>query len=219
MPANGNEAGNPYRFSSEVYDAPLALSYYNYREYQHLQGRWSTRDPLESFDQVCLYGFCRNSISVFDYLGLARGRLSPGIRMRISPKPRESPENIKGLQEKFNPKESVPSHGVESLMGILQALLGPEQTPEQEAMAGEKDACEAARQAYLEKYPGSCVQCCTVLYDGLANPSSDYGVRYKLTALVSPCPCDTQEKRDKELGGVWPSSPLGANRFRQYRGM
>ena len=37
---------NPFQFSSEVYDAALGLSYYNYRHYLQTNGRFVSRDPL-----------------------------------------------------------------------------------------------------------------------------------------------------------------------------
>ena len=59
---------NPFRFSSEYHDDVLALTYYNYRHYHPLVGRWLQRDLL--IDVVGEYGFCDNiSIRYVDYLG------------------------------------------------------------------------------------------------------------------------------------------------------
>ena len=38
---------NPLTFSSEVFDSRLGLTYYNYRHFSSLDGRWLGRDPAE----------------------------------------------------------------------------------------------------------------------------------------------------------------------------
>ena len=38
---------NPFRFSSEYADDTLGLVYYNYRHYNPMDGRWTSRDPIE----------------------------------------------------------------------------------------------------------------------------------------------------------------------------
>ena len=54
---------NPFRFSSEYHDAPLALVYYNYRHYNPKDGRWLGRDPLEEEAGRNLFSFVRNSLN------------------------------------------------------------------------------------------------------------------------------------------------------------
>ncbi len=39
---------NPFRFSSEYADDTLGLVYYNYRHYNPLDGRWTSRDPVQN---------------------------------------------------------------------------------------------------------------------------------------------------------------------------
>ena len=56
---------NPFRFSSEYADDTLGLVYYNYRHYNPLDARWTSRDPLEEWGGSGLYSF-----SPIDYLGL-----------------------------------------------------------------------------------------------------------------------------------------------------
>ena len=58
---------NPFRFSSEYHDDTLGLVYYNYRHYNPIDGRWSSRDPLE--DVVAGYLFVSNQRGI-DLLGL-----------------------------------------------------------------------------------------------------------------------------------------------------
>ena len=52
---------DPFRFSSEFEDAVLGLTYYNYRHYSHLTGRWLSRDPLNEFSDHNIYMFSSNS--------------------------------------------------------------------------------------------------------------------------------------------------------------
>ena len=39
-------AANPWRFSSECTDNTLGIAYYNYRHYEPIVGKWTSRDPL-----------------------------------------------------------------------------------------------------------------------------------------------------------------------------
>ena len=61
---------NPFRFSSEVHDAPLDLVYYNYRHYNPKDGRWLGRDPMEEDTIVNIYLALRNNPSLYDLLGM-----------------------------------------------------------------------------------------------------------------------------------------------------
>ncbi len=67
-------SGNPFGFSSEMYDDVLDLIYYNYRHNIPRFGRWLSRDPLEeivSEHNVKPYLFCRNAtVNQVDWLGL-----------------------------------------------------------------------------------------------------------------------------------------------------
>ena len=71
--ANGSYASiNPFRFSSEYHDDESGLVYYNYRYYSPELGRWLSRDPIEEYGSINLYGMLNNSsINAWDYLGLA----------------------------------------------------------------------------------------------------------------------------------------------------
>ena len=61
---------NPYRFSSEYYDAETGLIYYNYRYYYPEAGRWLSRDPIGTKGGYNLYGFVNNNpISWWDVHG------------------------------------------------------------------------------------------------------------------------------------------------------
>lgn len=61
---------NPFRFSSEYYDERLGLICYTYRHYNHHDGRWCSRDPLEERSGVALYAFLNNRNDMLDVLGL-----------------------------------------------------------------------------------------------------------------------------------------------------
>jgi len=59
-----------YGFSTRVNDRDLGLSYYNYRYYDSVDGRWLSRDPIEESGGLNLYGFVGNSpITGWDSLG------------------------------------------------------------------------------------------------------------------------------------------------------
>ena len=57
---------NPFRFSSEYADDTLGLVYYNYRHYNPLDGRWTSRDPVESSNQYAILRI----VNHYDWLGL-----------------------------------------------------------------------------------------------------------------------------------------------------
>jgi len=62
---------NPFRFSSEYYDAETSLVYYNFRYYSPVLGRWTKRDSIEEAGGAHLYSMVSNdSINVIDKLGL-----------------------------------------------------------------------------------------------------------------------------------------------------
>ncbi len=76
---------NPFRFSSEYVDDATGLSYYNWRHYDPVHGRWLSEDPMEenplnvdipyedSLEKITLYLICDNSpVNVSDVLGLVR---------------------------------------------------------------------------------------------------------------------------------------------------
>ena len=66
-------AVNPYRFSSEYHDPDIGCVYYNYRHYNPLDGRWTSRDPIGESGDWAVYQFLINSSLVsIDYLGLMR---------------------------------------------------------------------------------------------------------------------------------------------------
>lgn len=60
---------SPVQWSNEVYDAELGLTYYNYRHYNPMDGRWISRDPIGEQSDYNLYRFGKNSLIV-DNLGL-----------------------------------------------------------------------------------------------------------------------------------------------------
>jgi RHS repeat-associated protein len=72
LSASGPAAAlNPFRFSSEVWDATLGLVCYIFRPYNPLDGRFINRDPIEEQGGLNLYGFAGNNpVNKWDYLGL-----------------------------------------------------------------------------------------------------------------------------------------------------
>ena len=69
--ATGSYSGNPFRFSSEVFDSETGLIYYNYRYYNPNLGRWINRDPIEEEGGWNLYVMVNNnSVMQIDQFGL-----------------------------------------------------------------------------------------------------------------------------------------------------
>lgn len=60
-----------YQFSTKPYDVLTGLSYYTYRDYESVSGRWIARDPLMEIGGMNLYAFASNSpLSRIDIIGL-----------------------------------------------------------------------------------------------------------------------------------------------------
>jgi RHS repeat-associated protein len=76
LSASGPAAAlNPFRFSSEAWDAALGLVCYTFRPYNPLDGRFISRDPIEERGGLNLYGFAGNDpVNGWDYLGLVKGK-------------------------------------------------------------------------------------------------------------------------------------------------
>jgi len=68
-----------FRFSTKRFHPATGLSYYGYRFYSAILGRWLNRDPLNERDDVNLYAYARNSpVDFSDPSGLQSGRVSSG---------------------------------------------------------------------------------------------------------------------------------------------
>jgi RHS repeat-associated protein len=71
----------PFMFSTKRYFQGVGLSYYGYRFYQPVMGRWLTRDPLQEDGGINLYGFVSNNpVNLFDPLGLVERDLTSSER-------------------------------------------------------------------------------------------------------------------------------------------
>jgi RHS repeat-associated protein len=69
---------NPFRFSSEAWDATLGLVYYNWRHYNPFDGHFISRNPIGEDGGLNLYGFVGNDpVNRWDYLGNAYFALRP----------------------------------------------------------------------------------------------------------------------------------------------
>jgi RHS repeat-associated protein len=65
-------AANPWRFSCEYAEDETATVYYNYRHYESVMGRWTSRDPIAEEGVGAIYSVCRNSVVLsFDFLGMS----------------------------------------------------------------------------------------------------------------------------------------------------
>jgi RHS repeat-associated protein len=67
---------NPFRFSTKYTDVESGFSYYGYRFYNPVLGRWVNRDPLGEKGGESLYAFVHNTL-VPDYLGLIEVTQTP----------------------------------------------------------------------------------------------------------------------------------------------
>jgi len=70
----GGTLDQPFQFSTKRYNEKTGLSYYGYRFYSPVLGRWINRDPLGfGGGDLNLYGFVKNDpVSWIDPLGLAQ---------------------------------------------------------------------------------------------------------------------------------------------------
>ncbi len=70
--AESGTLDQPFMFSTKRYDAGTGLSYYGYRHYSAVIGRWITRDPIGEAGGINLYGFVQNDpVNMIDPFGLA----------------------------------------------------------------------------------------------------------------------------------------------------
>ena len=108
---------NPYRFSSEYHDTALGCVYYNYRHYNPLDGRWTTRDPMGEIGNGNIYSYIENVFWKFDLLGLiteecvcgeceiritGRGSIIPGFQIVNYHQTIFAEELMKSIRKLFN---------------------------------------------------------------------------------------------------------------------
>ena len=68
-----------FRFATKMYDEQTGLSYFGFRFYSPLIGRWISRDPSRESGGANLYAYAENDpVSFVDPTGLRRRRVSPG---------------------------------------------------------------------------------------------------------------------------------------------
>jgi RHS repeat-associated protein len=71
-------AWNNFTFSTKYLDQETGWSYYGYRYYDALRGRWPSRDPIEERGGVNLYSIVDNDVTnVTDFLGLQTAPTPP----------------------------------------------------------------------------------------------------------------------------------------------
>lgn len=96
----------PFKFSTKIYDEKVGLSYYGYRFYSPVFGRWLTRDPIGEMGGINLYIHNQNnSINFFDPMGL----LNPkgGWPLYTKDDYQKGVENIRDGILKKNPNTSI----------------------------------------------------------------------------------------------------------------
>lgn len=104
--ANSANTYNVFGFSSEYTDKTLKLTYYIYRHYSILDGRWISRDPLEEMGVISLYCMTRNdTISSFDRYGLLGWRGRHRFRSKHHRRSGKQEPVIRGVRTKNGIKE------------------------------------------------------------------------------------------------------------------
>ena len=118
---------NPFRFSSEYADNALGLVYYNYRHYNPVDGRWTSRDVYNIIPN-CDYLFMNNAALLeFDYLG-RKGMSVPyarTLRPRAFKKRNPGNRRLSAPQQKKGVlpyPEPTPSPNKDTIEGIGNAL-------------------------------------------------------------------------------------------------
>jgi len=77
---SGVSADLPFGFSTKYEDSETCLLYYGFRYYDAETGRWPSRDPIEEWGGLNLYGFVRNNpIRYVDNLGNSIVETIPGL--------------------------------------------------------------------------------------------------------------------------------------------
>ena len=166
--ATGSYTGNPFRFSSEVFDSETGLIYYNYRYYNPNLGRWINRDPIEEEGGWSLYVMVGNNTSNhWDFLGNG----SYGERQR-----RQAGQNYVNQGRGRNPSPLNPPSGSNGLGGLIELL---DTVIPFLIKIGNANIIKQAKSACKKKCkPGSCDYCCGILFRYIR-------VRYDLESIMS----------------------------------
>lgn len=85
----------PFRWSTKYADNETGLTYYGFRYYSPLLGRWTTRDPIEEHDHLNLACFVSNSPT---YHVDADGRFKPHVHEELL---RKSLRDIYGIHPSY----------------------------------------------------------------------------------------------------------------------
>jgi len=74
-----------FRFSTKYWEAETGILHYQRRPYSPSLGDWLSRDPIEEYGGINLYGFCNNnSVNNYDVHGLFIDELSDFIKALIN---------------------------------------------------------------------------------------------------------------------------------------
>lgn len=116
--ATGSYAGsNPFRFSSEYYDAETGLVYYNYRDYDAKSGRWLSRDPIGEAGGYNLYRMINNApLNGLDELGNGPWKQIHGTNIHVRGPETHTPNalphgHVQGYKRQIFPDGSQRPHG------------------------------------------------------------------------------------------------------------
>ena len=120
---------NKIRFSTKEYDSSTGLYYYGYRYYDPLTGRWPSRDPIEEFGGLNLYGFVNNDgVNYWDLLGLCEPGEKRDCKLISYFTQSQQTQNAIDhfIDRRQNLLDLVDSHG---RAGVIQALMNRLSSP------------------------------------------------------------------------------------------
>ena len=148
---------NPWQFSTKYHDPETGFSYYGYRYYDPVTGRWPSRDPLGenwATGEFNEYAFILNEpLSGIDILGEKRGGARPG--------PWAGPGGPRGAQRKLPdmPQPKNPNAG-NKILELLESFLN---NPHQNGLNNQIMKCHEAINA-IPKKKRKCYKCCAIEY-------------------------------------------------------
>jgi len=158
---------NPYRFSTKPVDPETGWLYYGYRWYDPVEGRWTSRDPIEEAGGRNLYGFVDNDpIDWFDIFGKGKGKGSPGGNNRWrgggGPTGQGGPRGVRKLPDVQPPGQKGEKHPVVDFARDLAEWLLDPGGIDTVNLRNSQQMCNEAW-ASLSEEEKKCVKCCVVV--------------------------------------------------------
>ena len=141
------EIEQAFKFSSEYAETETNLIYYNYRYYNPENGKWLSRDPIEEYGGINIYGFVNNnSANYIDYFGLGLGDWI--MTGNWNPSQTELNAAYRGWSDRFRPNPFT--------------FTDPDATTLTESYTGKKDPTDEEWNAAMDGAAEAinCFKCC-----------------------------------------------------------